>query len=313
MNDTKIKVLYITGRGRSGSTVLDNILGQMDGVFNVGEMRLWNRRYADPDAVCGCGQRLQDCSVWSAIFKKAYGDLAPGRMQEVLALHERGARVRYLPLLFIPGGKWFLKKWHRAYLDNLQLLYAAIQSATGCRVIVDSSKSPLYGLLLGLVPSIELHVIHLVRDSRAVAYSWLRQKAAKTTGNDPLYKRRIGPAKSALMWNAANAAAAALEHTGQRYRRLRYEDLMRAPVESVNALLEHAQIQTTRMPFVGSHEVTMGASHTISGNPKRFNLGNIQLRPDEAWKHEMPPRDRRVVTLLSWPWLRRYGYLPSTR
>jgi len=32
------KVLYIAGWGRSGSTILDNVLGQLDGCFSTGEL-----------------------------------------------------------------------------------------------------------------------------------------------------------------------------------------------------------------------------------------------------------------------------------
>jgi len=32
------RVLYIAGWGRSGSTILDNVLGQVDGFFSAGEL-----------------------------------------------------------------------------------------------------------------------------------------------------------------------------------------------------------------------------------------------------------------------------------
>ena len=34
-----IKVVYITGAGRSGTTLLDILLGELDGFFSAGEMR----------------------------------------------------------------------------------------------------------------------------------------------------------------------------------------------------------------------------------------------------------------------------------
>ena len=38
MSGERVKVLYIAGSGRSGSTILDRILGQLDGFFSVGEL-----------------------------------------------------------------------------------------------------------------------------------------------------------------------------------------------------------------------------------------------------------------------------------
>lgn len=40
----EVKVLYIAGWGRSGSTILDNVLGQVEGFFSGGELSyLWER------------------------------------------------------------------------------------------------------------------------------------------------------------------------------------------------------------------------------------------------------------------------------
>ena len=42
MREKKVKVLFIAGNGRSGSTILDVILGQLEGFFAVGELRrIW--------------------------------------------------------------------------------------------------------------------------------------------------------------------------------------------------------------------------------------------------------------------------------
>ncbi len=40
------RVLFIAGPGRSGSTLLDLLLGQIDGFTSTGELRLiWNSRF----------------------------------------------------------------------------------------------------------------------------------------------------------------------------------------------------------------------------------------------------------------------------
>jgi hypothetical protein len=40
----------------------------------------------------------------------------------------------------------------------------------------------------------------------------------------------------------------------------------------------------------------------------RFVEGTLNIRPDEAWRERMSRGDRRIVTALTWPWLRAYGY-----
>ena len=58
-------VLYIAGTGRSGSTLLASILGEVEGVFAAGEVRyLWQRGLAER-RLCGCGVPVRDCPVWT--------------------------------------------------------------------------------------------------------------------------------------------------------------------------------------------------------------------------------------------------------
>ena len=69
-----IKILYIAGWGRSGTTFLDNIFGQLDDFFSVGEIRfIWDRNFIE-DRSCGCGQLFSSCSVWKSITQNAFGD-----------------------------------------------------------------------------------------------------------------------------------------------------------------------------------------------------------------------------------------------
>ena len=62
-----VKVLYIAGWGRSGSTILTNLLGQVPGFFSGGELRyLWERNLAGGHE-CGCGEAFLDCKIWSRV------------------------------------------------------------------------------------------------------------------------------------------------------------------------------------------------------------------------------------------------------
>jgi hypothetical protein len=54
--------------------------------------------------------------------------------------------------------------------------------------------------------------------------------------------------------------------------------------------------------------IELQPTHSVAGNPMRFALGVTELRPDEAWRTAMRPRDRRVVTAATYPALRFFGY-----
>lgn len=79
----------------------------------------------------------------------------------------------------LPGG-------YRALLGHL---YRAIRRVTGARVVVDSSKNASYARILADTPGIRLRILHLVRDSRGVAYSLgqltPRPGARKEDGHGP--------------------------------------------------------------------------------------------------------------------------------
>ncbi|MBA3432215.1 MAG: hypothetical protein H0U16_12145, partial [Actinobacteria bacterium] len=50
-----LKVLFIMGWTRSGSTILDNLLGEVEGFFSTGELHyLWRRGLLE-GRLCSCG------------------------------------------------------------------------------------------------------------------------------------------------------------------------------------------------------------------------------------------------------------------
>src|SRR4029450_12109098 len=60
-------VLYLGGLGRSGTTVLERVLGELPGVCSVGELvHLWRRGVLD-DETCGCGSAFSACPFWSEV------------------------------------------------------------------------------------------------------------------------------------------------------------------------------------------------------------------------------------------------------
>jgi hypothetical protein len=80
--------------------------------------------------------------------------------------------------------------------EILRSLYSAIAQVSG-GVIVDSSKTPSYLFLLQRVEGIDLRLLHLVRDSRGVAYSTLKRiRRPETQAREafmPTYRPREPP------------------------------------------------------------------------------------------------------------------------
>src|SRR5262252_2040072 len=99
MSRDKIKVLYIAGWDRSGSTILDRTLGQLPGFFSVGELvHLWEG--GNSQVLCECGRSLKDCAIWHQVFSQGFG-VRPDQFdfKAIEGLRLRCARSRHLVLL----------------------------------------------------------------------------------------------------------------------------------------------------------------------------------------------------------------------
>ena len=310
MKGDKIKVLYIAAGWRSGSTLIDNVLGQIDKFFSAGELfYVWEDNLIH-NRPCGCHRPFEECAVWQNVMYEAYGGINSVDAHEMVRMRDSSARTRHVPLLMLPAHKSILKRRLGRYLDNLEKLYHAIVSSTGSRVVVDSSKLPFYGYLLGMLPSIDLYVIHLVRDPRAVAFSRQRKKYQPDVGKFLPIKN---PVISSITWNIVNLAVETFWKSSNNYMMLRYEDFIKNPQETLERIFSLVKETPPQLAFMEDHEVLLEATHTVSGNPGRFRTGKMKLLLDEEWKPRMRRSHRRAVTALTLPLLLRYGYLDSKR
>ena len=137
---SRVRVLYIAGTGRSGSTLLANTLGQVKGIFNAGEIRyIWQRGMLE-NRLCGCGRHFADCPFWQKVLHEATGPGMPDA-QSMARLQSQLTRVRHLPSIAFRRDLRGSADFDR-YRSVLARLYSAVQHVAGSEVIVDSSKLP---------------------------------------------------------------------------------------------------------------------------------------------------------------------------
>ena len=308
VNNKKIKVLYIAGWGRSGSTILDNIFGQLDGFFTAGELRyIWERGFLE-NRKCGCGQPFLECEMWQKITRNTFGSdnqIQPRLMEKMANRYSRTMRILWL--MATRGGNRNSKDFDK-YLKVLEDLYLGIARETKSRVIVDSSKFPVRAALLRLIPAIDLYIVHLIRDPRAVAHSWMTSKLTDDF-EKPAYLPKINPVSSAIWWNGWNLVS---EYVGSflpdKYLRLNYEIFVSDPRTSINGILSLLGETRSKLPFKDEKTIVLKKNHTISGNPVRFLQGEILIEPDLRWLTDMKPYHKLIVTLITLPFLSRFGY-----
>ena len=197
------RILYVAGWGRSGSTLVEAALGQVPGLVGVGEIKFIWRRGLIENRRCSCGTPLRSCPFWTRVFDEAYGGVPDARADALDAASAR-FRTRHLPALLLPGARRRYAPELDWYRRDLVALYEAAASVAGAGVVVDSSKFPSHLFALLQAGSLDVRVAHLVRDPRAVAYSWQRDKADPDApgGRMP----RLHPAATGLYWSAWNLA-----------------------------------------------------------------------------------------------------------
>ena len=310
----QVTVLYIGGHGRSGSTILAQTLGQIPGFVNVGELwQVWYRGLRENER-CGCGRHFYSCDFWRAVGDEAYGGWDNVDVDRLVAFRPYLVDQRYTPHYALAANSGIRGRKINTLLAEcgpvLERLYRAIQRVSGAQVIVDSSKRLSYAVLLNLLPFADLRVVHLVRDSRAVAYSWQRIKESPAVVGGQLMPR-MSPAKSSRLWSIHNYSYGLLWGFSS-LSRLRYEDFVNDPTSNLAEFLIRAGFNEEAgglHDIVHGREISPSADHTVSGNPSRFRTGKIELRPDEEWKGKMRGADKNVVTALTAPLLLKYGYL----
>lgn len=314
MSGDKVRVLLVAGTGQNGATLLSRVLGGVPGFCSIGEIgHLWDKALID-GRECGCRRSVRDCPFWSEVGERAFGGWDGVDPKHVTAL--RGSLLFKklplphpfaLPLILHPHLSSSYRRNLQEYGDLMERLYRAIASVSGAQVIVDSMKVPAHVFAMSLRPGIDGRVVHLVRDARGVAYS--NVKVVERQGEH--YRVRRRPIKAGLRWTWINESFAVLAHHGVPTEIVRYESFVRHPREEIRRIASFAglQIEDAALGSIEGNMVQLPNDHLVAGNRMRFVSGAIELREDDEWARKLTRAQRRTVSFVTWPLLRRYGYV----
>ncbi|MEV6864406.1 sulfotransferase [Streptosporangium subroseum] len=306
------RVVFLGGLGRSGTTLLERLLGEVPGIAPLGEVvHLWARSVL-ADEACGCRELFAACPFWCKVGERAFGGWSEEQARRMLTLRSRVDRTRRIPVLArLLAEKQAVAGWWPTlgtveldeYVATYRSLYDAAGEIADCPVVVDSSKHASLAFCLA-VAGVDVHVVHVVRDPRAVAHSWHRRVERPEDGR-PMTS--WSPARTSLHWLTENLSLELLARSGVPVTRVRYEDLLEAPANTLRRLTARIGLPP-RLGFLADGEAKLSTAHTASGNPMRFTVGRIQLTRDDGWRTAAPSRHRHLVTALTWPLMIKYGY-----
>lgn len=290
------EILYVLSDVRSGSTLLDQLLGAHHDVVSVGELH-WLPAYVRQDRsiynpvhplVCTCGEPVSQCAFWRDVQE------ASGRSLDSFQLRPRfsnwrgrgsdsrkvGVRIKNLPMRFI-------RRFPDAYRsDFVQHLFGAprlvqdsielsnaILRVSGKKLLVDSSKSAFKFRSVYKAQPDRVKAIVLTRDYRAVVHSKM--------------KRGESLDGAALGWRRKMDQILAMTNgiSGDHYCTLKYEDLCENPEREIRNLCT----------FLGlDFDVNMLARptqdvHHIGGSPSKFDPAKRAISLDTRYLDAFKP------------------------
>jgi hypothetical protein len=308
-------VAYIGGSGRSGSTVLALLLGQLPGFVAAGGLsNLWERGLRG-NYLCGCGEHFRQCPFWEEVGREAFGGWDSLDPDELVRLKFAVTKYRHAPWHLAPGLRPAFSEQLVAYSDYMARLYAAIKSVSGGRVVVDSSHDVVPALLLRGMPHVRGRILHLVRDSRGVAFSLSKRVLRAEATTAPTYMSRYAPARAGLEWVVANLPYHLIRMRPLPRLRIRYESVVASPATEIPRIVElfGGTLSKAELSMLKGDSIEITENHMVSGNPHRLGTSQVQVRLDDEWRRRMTSKDRMIVTFLTWPLGIAYGYMGIRR
>ena len=299
-----MKVIYIAGYGRSGSTVLDIILGNHSQITGLGEVTYLADAYTSSSRTCACGSPYGRCSFWKD-FSSSPPDAELARLLR---------KVQDLFFIFRLLLGWFTKRDSDAYRSYHNQLFGHVESQTYKPIIVDSSKSArkVAGRFLALhrLAGEDVYVVHLVRNGLAT------MESLTLTGSNWALEGRIRPPKwpglrAAFGWALTNLWTSLLGRflPPDHYMRLRYEDLAADPAGSLRKIGRFCGFDPEELIVRIDRNDYFQVGHLVGGNRIRLQSA-IKLRPANPRPQGGRLRvSHRLMFSFTGAWLnRQYGY-----
>lgn len=307
MGTQPIRVVYIAGYGRSGSTILDIALGQHEDIVGAGEISALTRHVWAHNEYCACGNPICDCSFWSAVCQEWSDDDDTRMLAEYRALQKKFEGLSVLMKLVCNIG---LGRSFEQYSVRTKRLFEIMASCSSQKLIVDSSKLPGRAMALAQIPGIDMRVIHLVRDGRGVAWSLSRSYGRDAKSGFQKEIRAKSVLRTALRWSVVNLAVEYLSRKlgTERILRVRYEDFASNPAAVMQQIGSFLDLDLHQIGLSLGAGEPLDPEHQVAGNRLRMNAG-ITLQKDESWRTRMPVGQQLSFQRLGGWMLKRYGYL----
>ena len=303
--DRKIRLVYILSASHSGSTLLALLLNAHPEICTVGELKATSlgdvERYR-----CSCRRLIRECPFWNGIAEEMAGqgvdfDIAasgtdfrygasPYVLKILQPLYRGGVFEDIRDALLRLSPRW--RTLQPIIQSTNTALMRAVLSRTQKKVIVDSSKIGLRLKFFMKNPQLDIKIIRLVRDGRAVLLTYMdpanfadAQSAELRAGGNGggRESERLPLEQAAREWRRSNEEAEALLRDQDRlhWMTVRYEALCCEPEKTLKELFAFIGVTQNHVKLD-----FRSVEHHVVGNGMRLD-GSSQIRVDDRWRFNL--------------------------
>jgi hypothetical protein len=317
---------YILAASHSGSTLLAMLLNAHPDVVSVGELKATNLGNVD-EYRCSCGERIRSCGFWirvsEGMARQGFAFDITDAGTDIRAGGTRYTRRLLAPLCRGPvlegvrdAALWLSPAW-RAGLPLIQERNAALVETlceiSGAKVVVDSSKIGIRLKYLLRCPGLNVKVIRLIRDGRAVTLTYM-DPARFADASDPGLRgggsgsdrrgEELPMHVAARQWRRSNEEAEALL-TGlapSRHVQIRYEELCANPAGVLGKVFGFLGLDPSK-----AEPDFRAVEHHVVGNGMRLDMTS-EVRLDERWQAVLLPEQLQMFDTVAGALNHQYGY-----
>ena len=274
----KKKVIYILGTGRSGTTVIDIVVGNNDDIFSCGELVRYSELKAEPH---GFPPDSENYIFWKNIEQKLF-DRLPSSHDELFRISRK---LEFHPSFFFNLFKLTSRKNKQLYKKYINTFFDILFESIEQNIVVDSSKYAGRGLGLLRALKYDLFIIYVVRDPVRVINAF-----AKTDVEQMPKKYWVAN----IYYFLINFICRIVTMMAKKPRvyPLKYENFLSNPAKELENIQEAFGIDLSRSIQTVSENGDFEVGHLFEGN-------RIRLQKTLRLKKELPIQKMNLKSYLT--------------
>jgi len=300
-----VKIVYIMGRGHSGSTVLDSLLSNNPNVRGVGEFIMG----VDERFPCSCGEYLTDCSFWSKVKNIFESESNKGWFYSAKKLKNVSDIARVPKILLGNFEESEVEEIKNITNSMIKSIYKVCKKS----IVVDSSKEVARALFMAKY-SKDVQFIHLVRNPFQVMCSEVSSLESKEgyyvygkTFKSKYIKIPVF-VLSIINWLVYNFVCEIVKSHAENHLTIRYEDLSTNYKSTINEIGNFIGEDMSKTINDISDKRSIKIKHKLAGN-EMAKKDSFKFRLREHEKYGGSWVLKILVNIITYPLSRKYGYV----